>query len=243
MLAGRTTSMRTTLKPDLHLGSPWGARVTALLGALLPCACSVDAARAPDVVAEHAQPPPADQPAELAPAAAEAPPPDPVGEDDPSTWVELAHASCSSTTAIWLGVREPVMDNGIAPPIEYGFRELVFRLGDGTEKTFEPLGVLFFSDWQRSIFSPDCAHVVLLQDRFGPFHVVSLERLRDYLDGRAAPDHVVEGCSSCSSAAVHADARWLDADTLTYTVGACGTESSERFELGERSKPGCRELD
>lgn len=160
--------------------------------------------------------------------------PGPVAEDEesPADWAELAQERCAGVVAVWRGTREPPV-GGVAPPLEYGFRQLVFRFADDRLSTFTPTGTLYFSDWQRDIFAPDCAHVVLLQDRFGPYHVVALDHLREYLAGMRGPDHVVEGCSECSSAAVHADARWLDAGTLDYELAACGSTWRARFALAQ----------
>jgi hypothetical protein len=152
---------------------------------------------------------------------------------------ELARKTCADApTAIWRG-HPPPLGEGLEFPIEYAFEQLVFRFDDGTELPVEPEGILYFSDWRQEIFAPDCKHVALLQDRFGPYHIVAIEHLREYLSGRLPPDYVAAGCSGCTSAAVHSDARWIDADTLEYGLGACGDTWDERFELARRTSPNC----
>jgi hypothetical protein len=156
---------------------------------------------------------------------------------DPGPAIELARKTCGTApTAIWRGHRSEPYD-GVEISIEYGFEQLAFVFADGTELPVEPVGTLYFSDWRQEIFAPDCKHVVLLQDRFGPYHIVATEHLREYLSGRHPADHVVAGNSGCTSAAVHGDARWLDADTLEYGLAACGDAWDVRFELGSSVKP------
>lgn len=153
---------------------------------------------------------------------------DPMPEAPPVQ--ELARASCAGVSAIWRGV-----DPGGEYPIEYGFESLAFHFVEGPHAgetiDFEPSGTLFFSDWRRELFSPDCRRVLLLQDRFGPYHVVGREQLPDYLLGRAAPEAILRSCTGCSSAAVHADAVWIDADTIEYEASACGTVDTLRVDL------------
>jgi hypothetical protein len=177
---------------------------------------------------------------ETQPIVPEPEPPEPEPPEAPAR--ELARARCADTTAIWSGI-----DPNEAPddhyPIEYGFHSLAFHFDAGPHAgetiAFEPRGSLFFSDWRREIFSPDCRRVALLQDRFGPYHVVEIDRLPEYLRGQAEPEAVLTWCSGCTSAAVHADARWVDADTLVYEAGACGTSETVRVDLPAKSK--CRE--
>jgi hypothetical protein len=154
---------------------------------------------------------------------------------------ELATARCATTSAIWRG--EDVTEPGSNYPITYGFHTLAFRFDTGPHAgqtiDFDPKGELYFSDWQLDIFSPDCRRVLLLQDRFGPYHVVALDELPDYLLGLAEPEAILTGCTGCSSAGVHSDSRWIDADILEYETAACGTSERQRVDLRTKSK--CRE--
>ncbi|HLA77365.1 MAG TPA: hypothetical protein VJU18_07290, partial [Vicinamibacteria bacterium] len=89
--------------------------------------------------------------------------------------------------ANWIGEdpSEPDMDI----PLHFGVAELWFEFRGtpstpGNKVLFRPAGTLFFSDWTFDIFSPDGAVVVLLQDHYGPFHVVRARILEKYLTGR-----------------------------------------------------------
>jgi hypothetical protein len=166
---------------------------------------------------------------------------EPVVAEPESAPRRLATADCAGTTAIWSG-HDPNETEGDYP-ITYGFETLAFRFDTGPHAgstlEFVPAGALYFSDWRLDIFSPDCRRVLLLQDRFGPYHVVALDRLHDYLLGRAEPEAVLTGCTGCTSAAVHAEGQWVDADTLAWETGACGTTEFHRVDLP--AKPKCRE--
>lgn len=111
-------------------------------------------------------------------------------------------------------------------PLRFGTTRLFFTFkGDKTALAFEPEGELHFSDWRFDIFSPDGKWVLLLQDRFGPYHVVSIDRLKDYLQGSSPPDKVVTVPRPAGqSALVHSDAHWVSPTEIEYTVGG---ETSE----------------
>jgi hypothetical protein len=106
-------------------------------------------------------------------------------------------------------------------PLVFGAERLFFTFKDSkTALVFKPEGELFFSDWSFDIFSPDGKWVLLLQDRFGPYHVVATSRLADYLQGKAKPDKVVtvprpEG----QQALVHSGAKWVSPAEIEYRVG------------------------
>lgn len=106
-------------------------------------------------------------------------------------------------------------------PLVFGTTRLFFTFKDSkTALVFEPKGELYFSDWTFDIFSPDGKWVLLLQDRFGPYHVVATARLADYLQGKAPPDKVVtvprpEG----QQALVHSKGRWVSPTEIEYQVG------------------------
>jgi len=111
-------------------------------------------------------------------------------------------------------------------PLVFGTTRLFFTFKDSkTALEFNPQGELFFSDWSFDIFSPDGKWVALLQDRFGPYHVVSVAKLPDYLKGKAQPDKVVTvPRSPGEQALVHSGAKWISASELEYQVGG---ETSE----------------
>ncbi len=85
---------------------------------------------------------------------------------------------------------------------------------------FRPLGELYFSDWSFEVFSPDGKWALLLQDRFGPYHVVSTQNLRDYLEGTVPPDKVEQAfVPSGLAALVHSNGRWVSDTEFEYQVG------------------------
>lgn len=116
---------------------------------------------------------------------------------------------------------------------EYGVNELKFEFKDDDELyQFRPQGELFFSDWQFEIFSPDGTYVHLLQDRFGPYHIVHIDNLRAYLLHERDPDHVVGRVPKGDQpASVHSDATWLSDSVFQYTVTCCGSPEVETFQI------------
>lgn len=129
---------------------------------------------------------------------------------------DTLHAvQCQAVSAEWLGA-PPAEPNA---PKSYGATGLRFRL-DGKPVEFQPAGGLEFSDWSFEVFSPDCGRVALLQDRFGPYHVVKLDGLAAYLAG-GSPEAIVEKKGEAESM-VHGDLRWVSADRLEFTASCCG---------------------
>jgi hypothetical protein len=96
---------------------------------------------------------------------------------------EIHAVTAHGITAHFGGEKTPV---AVDAPLEYGVEALWFTFeGDWRSYVFKPKGKLFFTDWNFDLFSPDGAHVLLLQDHYGPYHVVATDRLKDYLIGRA----------------------------------------------------------
>ncbi len=119
-------------------------------------------------------------------------------------------------------------------PRSYGVRLLAFRFtGDDGEYVFSPAGELFATDWGFEIFSPDGSRLALLQDRFGPYHVVETDHLKAYLSGAREPDHVVGKVSATveDPAAVHSDARWISDTMLAYSLTCCGEMETVRWRI------------
>ena len=105
------------------------------------------------------------------------------------------------------------------PPVSFGVTRLCFVFGGGACVPFKPRGQLFFSDWRLEIFSPDGAFVLLLQDRFGPYHAVRIERLKAYLGGAAPDDVIVDRPSPPGGfVPVHADAHWTGNRTFEFSA-------------------------
>jgi hypothetical protein len=88
-------------------------------------------------------------------------------------------------------------------------------------------GDLYLSDWRFDIFSPDGAHVLLLQNHHGPYHIVSTDRLKAYLNHKREPDYILGNKGAPNAALVHNDGHWVSADEVEYTVSCCDT--SERL--------------
>jgi len=134
-------------------------------------------------------------------------------------------------TAHWSGQKpEP------GAPVEFGVKKLWFTFaGDEAVYEFRPPGELFFSDWNFEIFSPDGAYVVLLQDRFGPFHVLRTNRLKRYLQGITAPDRTVRASDylphASDPAKVHHFARWTSGRSFEFTASCCGTEMHYGYDI------------
>lgn len=101
---------------------------------------------------------------------------------------------------------------------------------------FRPSGSLYFSDWRFDVLSPDEAHVLLLQDRYGPYHVVRVDALPDYLRG-AEPAHSFGYANPEGSAWVHEGARWLDSKTVTYRAGLTTQQDFEFLLEAGASEP------
>lgn len=121
---------------------------------------------------------------------------------------------CRGVTAEWLGQAPD------APaPKAWGATALRFKF-DGATRPFEPAGALEATDWSFDVFSPDCARVALLQDHYGPWHVVSVTRLAEYLAG-GSPDAVVQQKGE-AEAMVHGQLQWRSPTQLEFTASCCG---------------------
>ena len=94
---------------------------------------------------------------------------------------------------------------------------------------FRPTGSLYFSDWRFDILSPDDTHVLLLQDRYGPYHVVRVDSLSEYLQG-AEPAFSFGYANPEGSAWIHEAGRWIDSTTVAYRAGLT-TQQDFEFRL------------
>lgn len=120
-------------------------------------------------------------------------------------------------------------------PLEMTVTALWFTFpGDGGRYLFKPAGTLYFSDWRFGVFSPGGRRVLLLQDRFGPYHVVAVGRLRAYLRGQAGPDEELR-TEIGTGALVHRGARWLSEDEVEYeAAGETPTPVRRRLRVIQR---------
>lgn len=64
----------------------------------------------------------------------------------------------------------------------FGIRQIRFEI-DGSELLFSPSGTIEDSDWSFEIATAEGDWVVLPQDHYGPYHVISTAHLGEYLSG------------------------------------------------------------
>ena len=100
----------------------------------------------------------------------------------------------------------------------FGVTGMDVVFGEDKAVRYQPKGSLYFSDWRFDIVSPDETYVLLLQDRYGPYHVVRVDELANYLNG-AAPLFEFGYTNPEGSAWVHEGARWADPQTVVYRAG------------------------
>lgn len=128
--------------------------------------------------------------------------------------------ACGPVTAVWSGDPEMLAQQAPNAPKSFGAESLAFRFVDGSTEGFAPTGQLFFSDWTFDVFSPDCSLVALQVDHYGPIHVVRVDQLRPYLDGRLEPVHVQ--ALSGKESLVHGQLRWVSPTQLEFVATCCG---------------------
>lgn len=122
-------------------------------------------------------------------------------------------------------------------PLRLGVEALWFTFDNDPENYGFPSsgqdGELYFSDWTLGIFSPDGAYVLLLQDHYGPYHVVATAKLKDYLTGHAKPDYVVTNQSRKPDepAQVHHDGHWISSREIQFKVSCCGSTETLNYTL------------
>ena len=147
--------------------------------------------------------------------------------DDPDKWVELKTVINGRVTAHFWGEKVQLA------PLTYGVKDLRFTFeGDPGVYPFKNSDGLYFSDWSFDIFSPDGDYVLLLQGRFGPYHLVPLTDLKAYLKGKKEPAHVIgKKPDEGGPAAVHSGARWRSPYELEYTLACCGTEETRVYNV------------
>jgi hypothetical protein len=149
-----------------------------------------------------------------------APPVVPVAAASPSE-VAVAGAyhavKCGDVTAVFSGSADDLKElaiDGKPAPKSYGVKGLTFVFADGTSHAFTPSGELQFSDWSFDVFSPDCARVTLLQDRYGPFTVLSTKDLGTFAN--AVP------VKAAGDPSVHGQWRWTGPSTFEFVASCCG---------------------
>jgi hypothetical protein len=138
--------------------------------------------------------------------------------------------TCGGVTAIWTGENDGDFDRwtklelAIVPapePAIDGHTRVVTRdLADHDEVAFD-------------IFSPDCRRVLLLQSRYGPFHVVRTHELAAYLEG-APPERVLRGTpdpAGITGTGVFRGGGWISNTEVAFTWGCCDPPITTRVVL------------
>jgi hypothetical protein len=119
----------------------------------------------------------------------------------------------------------------LAPP-EYGTEQLRFRFKDDKrEYAFKPRGDLFSSDWSLDIFAPGEQFIALLQDRYGPYHVMHTGHLKAYLSGEREPDWIVRQPPHEKIGGVHENMKWISPTSLEFTHTCCGDPIGQFWQV------------
>ena len=94
---------------------------------------------------------------------------------------------------------------------------------------------LRFADWNLDIFSSDGAYVFLLQDEYGPYHIVATVKLKAYLTAGAKPDYVVpESLAENKAPHAYSDGHWVSARCIEFTASCCGSREKQTYTLPVR---------
>jgi len=157
-------------------------------------------------------------------------------DNDRQSYQELYRivAHNKSVTAIWLGEDPKILTGSSDTPSEYGVKELIFQFSNDNKKIkFIPGGALYFDCWSFDIFNGDGNYVVLLQSHYGPYHVIKIENLRDYLVGKSPPIEIVKGEEHNSDGGViHDRLQWISNDTFEFKSSCCGDDRTVRHKIG-----------
>lgn len=145
---------------------------------------------------------------------------------------EIHSVTVHGITAHFSG-QKPELDHA---SLTYGVEQLWFTFeGDPEHYVFRPRGELYFSDWSFDIFSPDGQYVLLLQDHYGPYHIVATKRLREYLAGYGGADYVVtQAIGTRETARVHHDGHWISARKVQFQLSCCGSTDTLTYSIAPR---------
>ena len=124
-------------------------------------------------------------------------------------------------------------------PLQFGTDALSFLFpGSFEELVFHPKGAVYWSDWEFDVISPDGRHVLLIQSHYGPYHIVSVDRLRGYLIGDLEPNYEIDWKFPRSTAdAVLSDGGWWSTHLVVFHATCCGTTERLVYELGNSEGP------
>ena len=138
---------------------------------------------------------------------------------------EQLHAvHCSSYSVFFMGTKPET-----GTPLSYGTESIEFFL-DGQNVPFKPEGSLSFSDWNFNIVAPDCAHVVLQEDRTGPLRVATVGSFKKALT-REITLPTVEFQRIGDAAPVISDVKWLNENEFEFFASCCGGVEVFRVDL------------
>lgn len=123
-----------------------------------------------------------------------------------------------AVTAHFMGHRVELTPGEPVPPASFGVERLEISFhGDPQRYVVHPSGELFFSDWSFEVFSPEGTYAALPQDRFGPYRLVKIDRLKAYLRGSAPPDEVVAYWPNPQGfTPVHGNLRWISETEVEF---------------------------
>ena len=110
-------------------------------------------------------------------------------------------------------------------PQNYGFASMTKEPGDAH---------LDFSDWSLDIFSPNGAFVFILQDTYGPYHIVATDKLKDTLTSGRKPDYVVaKAVAPNEPERVYGNGHRISTSAVQFTVSCCGSSETLTHTLPE----------
>lgn len=124
----------------------------------------------------------------------------------------IAATRCGDVVALFRG---PAPDGSM--PLPYSVESLAFGFPDGVEKAAKPTGTIAPPHRSLEVFSPDCSWAALPQDSAGPYHLVKVAELADYLDGKKPPV-VVEG----PKGSILTDGKWTGPARFEFFASCCG---------------------
>ena len=124
-------------------------------------------------------------------------------------------------------------------PLQFGTDALSFIFpGSLEELVFHPKGVVYGSDWEFDVISPDGRHVLLIQSHYGPYHIVSVDRLRGYLAGDLGPNYEIDWKFPNSTAdSVLSEGGWWSTHLVVFHATCCGTTERLVYELDNSKGP------
>ena len=124
-------------------------------------------------------------------------------------------------------------------PLPSATESLSFLLPNTDEALrFQPAGTLYPSDWTFDLLSPDRNHLLLLQDHYGPYHIISFAHLAQYLERHNEPDYLVDWqFPESTTDAVLSQGRWLADDMIAFSAECCGTAATLVYRLGSDRGP------